>query len=98
MTWTMQRMNEDAWVHLIGYLNGKVKDEFEQKRQEYIAAGESEERAHRLAKKELKASFKEKMKSFARNSLVFTLELRNSRYFEEILEDMIYFKKENGLD
>ena len=47
----MQRMNEDAWVHLIGYLNGKVKDEFEQKRQEYIAAGESEERAHRLAKK-----------------------------------------------
>ena len=38
------------------------------------------------------------MKSFARNSLVFTLELRNSRYFEEILEDMIYFKKENGLD
>ena len=90
--------NEDAWVHLIAHLNGRFKDDFEQKRQEYTEAGISDKKAYRLAKKELKASFKEKMKSFARNSLVFNLELRNSRFFEEILEDLIYFKKEKGLD
>ena len=90
--------NEDAWVHLIAHLNGRFKDEFEQKRQEYTEAGASDKKAYRLAKKELKASFKERMKSFAKDSLVFTLELRNSRFFEEILEDLIYFKKEKGLD
>ena len=90
--------NEEVWVYLIRYINRRVKDEFEEKKQEYIVAGKSEEKAHLLAKKDFKETFKEKMKLFAKNSLMFTLMLRNSRYFEEIMEDIIYFKKEKELD
>lgn len=88
--------NEDAWVNLIVHLNNEIRDKFEEKKQEYIASGESDKRAHVLTKKDMKPQFKEDMKAFTRKSLIFVLQLRNSRYFEDIFEDLLHCKKEKG--
>ena len=90
--------NEEAWIQLIVHLNKKIRSEFEAKKQEYIAAGKSDKKAHLHAKKDMKPQFKEDMKQFTRQSLIFVLKLRNSRYFEEILEDLLHFKKEKGFN
>ena len=89
--------SEDAWVDLILHCNEKARDTFEKTKQEYIAAGESEKKAYSHAKRDLKPTFKEAMKRYVDNALVFVLKLKNSRFFEEILEDLLYFKKEKGL-
>ena len=90
--------NEKGWVSLIVHLNSKIRDQFEEKKQEYMEAGNSEKKAHMRAKKDMKPQFKEDMKQFTRQSLIFVLKLRNSRYFEEILEDLLHFKKEKGFN
>ena len=89
--------NEEAWIKLIVHLNYKIRDEFEAKKQEYIAAGESDKKAHLHAKKDMKPQFKEDMKNFIKKSLIVVLNLRNSSYFEDIFEDLLHFKKEKGL-
>ena len=89
--------DEEAWIQLIVYLNKKIRAEFEAKKQEYMAAGESDKRAHLRAKRDMKPQFKEDIKDFVRKSLIFVLLLRNSSYFEEIFEDLLHYKKEKGL-
>ena len=90
--------NEDAWVYLIHHCNEKLTELFNKTKQELIAAGDPESSAHLHTKKALKPGFKECMKRYVNNALVFVLKLKNSRYFEDILEDLLYFKKEKWLD
>ena len=88
--------NEDAWVYLIRHCNANIINLFEERKQEHIAAGESEKKAHILTKREFKPVVKLCMKQYANDALLFVLKLKNSRYFEAILEDLIHFKKEKN--
>ena len=86
--------NEDAWVYLIRHCNANIIKSFEERKQEHIAAGESEKKADILTKREFKPVVKLCMKQYANDALLFVLKLKNSRYFEAILENLIHFKKE----
>ena len=92
--------NEDVWVDLIRHCNEhkQLKEKFEERKQEYIEDGESEKKAHLLTKKDIKPLMKLCMKQYTKNALTFVLNLKNSRFFEDILEDLVYFKKEKGFN
>ena len=79
---------------MILHCNANIKDTFEERKQEHIAAGKCEKKAHILTKTEFKPAVKLCMKQYANDALLFVLKLKNSRYFEAILDDLIHFKKE----